>query len=253
MIITFVLIQLGMIILLFDLIRVKFSKDKLLYSTEDLRKEFLKKDLQILFGFFLLVIGLTLGFSNILNWLSNKVITSNDITFLITQGTDAWVVIAMMFSLGFATYIIFKISRLLFKDDADRYWIYYNRKYGFNASIILKYLSILLIFTSSILACMLLNTYVIFKSESIEINRFRSYKSDVYTYKSIRGITHFQKDIAPNGNVIDKPHYVIFFDNNTSWKTTYGGRTPSSSDDEIMKYLQEKTGIAIKELELNKK
>jgi hypothetical protein len=58
---------------------------------------------------------------------------------------ETWIVMAMMSSLGSAVYAIFKISKLMFKTNESIYWTYYNRKYGFKASTLLKYLGIILV------------------------------------------------------------------------------------------------------------
>lgn len=251
------MIQIGIIVLLTvfvlkGLFSFRLEKDDCSKSTDELRTEFQRKDFLLLFLFFVLLPSFTVGLTILFDWLSDWSI-SNDksIIHIIKPNMGTWIVMAMMSSLGYAVYAIFKISKWIFKSNESNYWTYYNRKYGFKATGLLKYLGIILVLCSSILVCLNLNSYLKFKDTKIEINQFKSLKQTEYGLESITKIIHFQKTIAPNGKIVQKPHYAIFFSDNYEWRTNDNLRTPNINDDKIFSFLTEKTGLEIEEIEID--
>lgn len=251
------MIQIGVIIVLTvfvlkGLFSFKLEKDNYSKSIDELRTEFQRKDFILLFLFLLLLPLFTVGLTVLFDWLSDWSI-SNDksVIHIIKPNMGTWIVMAMMSSLGYAAFSIFKIAKLIFKTNESNYWIYYNRKYGFKATGLLKYLGIVLVFGSSILVCLNLNSYVKFKGNKIEINQLKSFNPTVYEIESITKIIHFQKTIATNGNIVQKPHYAIVFDDNYEWRTNDNLRTPSIDDDKIFSFLTKETGLKIEEIEID--
>lgn len=250
------MIQSGIVIILTffilkELYSMKIGKDDFSKSTDELRKEFQKRDFLLLFLFFILIPVFTVVLTSLYNWLSNwSIADDHTIIFIIKPNIGTWIVIAMMSSLGYAVFAIVKTAKLIFKADESNYWVYYNRKYGFKATRLLKYLGITLISFSSIMVILSLNTFVKFKESKIEINQFESLKSTEYDLEAITKIIFYQKTIAPNGNVVDKPHYAVLFNDGFKWRTTDGLRTPGSNDSEIFTFLSEKTGKEIEVIEI---
>ncbi len=251
------MIQIGIIIVLTvfvlkGLFSFRLEKDDYSKSTDELRTEFQRKDFLLLFLFFILLPSFTVGLTILFDWLSDWS-TSNDksILHIIKPNIGTWIVMAMMSSLGYAVCSIFKISKWIFKTNESNYWTYYNRKYGFKATRLLKYLGIILVIFSSTLVCLNLNSYVKFKETKIEINEFKSFKPTEYKLESITKIIHFQKTVAPNGNIVQKPHYAIVFNDNYAWRTNDNLRTPNINDDKIFSFLTEKTGLKIEEIEID--
>ena len=251
------MIQIGIVILLTvfvlkGLFSFRLEKDDYSKSTDELRTEFQRKDILLLFLFFVLLPSFTVGLTILFDWLSDWS-TSNDksIIHIIKPNMGTWIVMAMMSSLGYAVYAIFKISKWIFKRNESKYWTYYNRKYGFKVTGLLKYLGIILVLFSSILVCLNLNSYVKFKDNKIEINQFKSLTQTEYELESITKIIHFQKTITPNGEIVQKSHYAIFFNDNYEWRTNDNLRTPNINDDKIFSFLTEKTGLEIEEIEID--
>jgi hypothetical protein len=96
-----------------------------------------------------------------------------------------------------------------------------------------------------------LSSYVKFKETKIEIIQFDSFKQKEYGLENIAKIIHYQKSIAPNGNIVEKPHYAIVFNDNYEWRTNDNLRTPNINDDKIFTFLTERTGLKIEDIEIN--
>jgi len=50
---------------------------------------------------------------------------------------------------------------------------------------------------------------------------------------------------------VDKPYYAITFNDNTVWSTIEELRSPTKNDEEMIKFISEKTNIEIAELEID--
>jgi hypothetical protein len=248
------MIQIGIIIVLtvFVLIKLfsfKLAKDDLTKSTAELRAEFQRKDFLLLFLFLILLPSFTVGFAYLFNWLANWSISDDkSVIYIIKPGMEFWFVMAMMSSLAYALYSTLKITKWIFKADERNYWIYYSRKYPYDATARLKYLGIILVLCSSILVCLNLNSYVKFKDTKIEINQFDSLKQKTYGLETITKIIHYKMAITPEGNTI-QPHYGVIFNDNFEWRTNDNRRTPDINDDKIFSFLSAKTGLEIEEME----
>lgn len=251
------MLQIGIVILLTIFILKGFfsfeiGRDDNSKSTDELRHEFQRKDILLLLLFFFLIPTFTVGLTIFFGYLSNWSLTNDDgIVHLIKPNTGTWILIGMLSALGCTIFAIFKIVKWVFKSKELDYWNYYNRKYGYRASRLLKYLGIFVIIISSILVCLNLNFYIKFKENKIEINQVDSFKSIEYGFEEIAKIIHYQKTIAPNGNIVDKPHYAIVFNDGFKWKTNDKLRTPQVNDDEIFRFLLEKTALKLDEKEID--
>ena len=240
------------VFVLIELFSFKIRKDDYSKSTDDLRYEYRSKDFLILLLFFILVPTFTVGLTILFDWLSNwSVANDESIIYIIKPNMGTWIIMALMSSIGYAVVAIFKIVKVIFKDKESEYWTYYNRKYGFKATGLLKYLGIIMVLGSSTLVCLNLNSYVKFKDNKIEINQFKEFKQVDYKIESIAKIIHYQKTIAPNGNIVSKPHYAIVFNDNFKWRTNDNLRTPHINDDKIFSFLIEKTGLEIEKIEID--
>jgi hypothetical protein len=148
--------------------------------------------------------------------------------------------------------LIILIVKKLKHDEEGHYWKYYNLKYGFNAAWILKYLSIIIVLFMTILTISQLNSYVMFTTDSISINKPFELTERTYPLEEISEITYYLKTVAPNGNVVDKPHYAIEFSDGFQWKTNDDLRTPNVKDVEIINWLINRTGLELSEIEIDK-
>ncbi|MBK3518479.1 hypothetical protein [Carboxylicivirga marina] len=238
------------VILIRTLLSFKFEKDDYSRTTDDLRNEFQRKDFLILLLFFISIPLFATLNTNALESLSEMVISVSDSVFIIKPEFETWLLLALMMSFGISVIVVFSVANTVFKEKASQYWIYYNRKYRTNATAILKYLSVILISGSSLLICLQLNTFIKFNDEAVVINQSLDFADTEYQYDQIDKLVHYDKKVAPNGSIIDKPYYAIHFGDNFIWRTTDGLRTPHIDDDKIFKFLSDKTKLVIEEFEI---
>jgi len=239
------------VILIRSLLSFRFQKDDYSRTTDESRNDFQKKDFLILLLFLISIPLFTTLNTNALEWLSELVVFSgNECVYIIKPEFGAWLVLALMFSFGVSVLFIFTVANYIFKEKAGQYWVYYNRKYRSNATALLKYLSIILIGGSSLLICLQLNTFIKFNDEAVVINQTLDFKETEYQYDQIDKLVHYDKKVAPNGNIVDKSYYAIYFTDNFVWRTTDALRTPHIDDEKIFKFLSGKTKLVIEEMEI---
>ncbi len=220
----------------------------------ELNSEFRSFHLKLLFVFFLLIPINIVILTYLLTQLSNIGFSSEpQPEFIIKPNMGTWLVISMIFSLTTSFVILILIVNKIKKDQAQNYWRYYNLKYGFNASVLLKYLSIFIILFATALTISQLNSYVKFTSDTIVINKTSDFKERTYELSDISEVTHYQKTIAPNGKIVDKPHYGIRFVDGYVWRTNDDLRTPNINDQKIFNWLSERTNSEIKQVDIDEK
>ncbi len=251
------MLQIGILMILAlwvskELFSIKFKKDDYSKSSNELGNEFKKKHFRMLFLFFLVFVSISILLTNVFEWFSDAIIgTDKTLIYVIKPNMGTWMVMAIFTSLGYSVFAFIKLAKLMFKERHEDYWIYYNRLYRLNASGILKYLGIIIILVSSILVCLNLDTYLKIKENQIEINGFRTLKSQQYDLESITKIVHYKKTVAPNGNIVKKPHYALFFEDGFEWRTNDDLREPNKGDDKIFDFLSQQTNLNIEEIELD--
>ncbi len=110
------MIQIGVIIVLTvfvlkGLFSFRLEKDNYSKSTEELRTEFHKNDLLLLFLFLLLLPSFTIGLTVLYNWLSDwSISTDKSIVHIIKPNIGSWIFMAMMSSLGYAVFAEFYLK-----------------------------------------------------------------------------------------------------------------------------------------------
>jgi len=252
------MIQSGIVFLLSLLVlkglfSIDTKKDNHLKSTELLAVKFKRKDIILIILFPLILIIMTIALSCFFNFLSEISINKQDFIYIIKPGNGTWLGMGLISTLGYSILMIFLIVKLLFKIDEAEYWTYYNRKYGLNAASILKFLGVISILIGFVWTSLNFNSYIKFRTNEIEINKFLSIEKVIYSNYDISKIISYNKSIAPNGKLIDRPHYAIVFSDHSIWRTDDEFRVPQKSDNEIVKFLLIETGLSIEKIEIDQK
>ncbi|BDD05500.1 hypothetical protein [Aureibacter tunicatorum] len=218
-----------------------------------LTKKFKPFDIKIFVSFLVLLPLNTIIFTYLLTQLSSFGYTNKPETeFLIRPDAGTWFGIALSFSMGTSLALLILIIKKIKHEEEGQYWQYYNLKYGFNAALLVKYLTMVITIFATVFCVSQLNSFVRFNSNSISINKPFETSERSYSLKDISEITYYLKTVAPNGNIIDKPHYSIEFSDGFQWRTNDDFRTPNAKDVEIINWLINKTGLKLEEIEIDK-
>ena len=140
------------------------------------------------------------------------------------------------------------LYRSLLRDRYPRYERFCNERVGFNGKRVFAWLAAFVAVGSSVGFVAGVTSFARFDEAGVEIGRPLGFRSKFYTYKSVKSIEHRATFRAPNGNNVRRPHYVVAFDDGTSWSTREGLRDPvPESDDRIAQLVAQKSGRSIVE------
>jgi hypothetical protein len=85
-----------------------------------------------------------------------------------------------------------------------------------------------------------------FTDAGIEIQRPLSFRSAFYEYARVKAIEHAATFRAPIGKTVKRPHYVILFEDGTSWSSREGLRDPVPEvDRQIAQLVSQRSGRPI--------
>jgi hypothetical protein len=111
------------------------------------------------------------------------------------------------------------LYRLLLKERYAEYTLYGNLKTGFDSWRVIKFLALTIIIPSALLTCLAMDCYAGFTDDRMITNRFWGIGENVRAYQQITRIRQVQSFKAPNGNIIERPFYVLHFNDGSTWST----------------------------------
>lgn len=171
---------------------------------------------------------------------------SPDTVFLVEPTPVFWAVPAIFLGMLTAIIPLDLGQRALLRDRYRRFERYGNERLGFDSNRVFLVLLAFGLVGASLFFLAGATSFARFTRDGIEIGRPFSFRSRFYEYWRIEGIEHRATYQAPAGNTLERPHYVILFDDGSSWSTREGCRDPVPRvDDPILKYVSSRTGKAI--------
>jgi hypothetical protein len=251
-----IIISTGLMSLIFWIFSRYFPANKSKYQTHrrinDLRVEFWKFDLLILFLFFILTpifVYITYKIFGIISDLRFSRIENDGLLFL--PDRMMWLIPAFFSGLGLSALVFMIVQRPLLKEKYNDYAAYSSMKYGFDAdkvsNLLIKF-QLVLVTGFFILA---INNYAHFGNEKIAISDFFQLSESNYEYNDVIAIKSVEKLVAPNGNIVIDKHFVIDFIDNNKWSSRHGGDSKNEKVAELINYILTKTGYDLKYLEFD--
>jgi hypothetical protein len=152
--------------------------------------------------------------------------------FLVQPSRISWFIPA--FFLGAITAVIplEGLYRGLLRDRYRRYELYSMGRGGAVARRIFVGLAVALSAGAAVWFLAEVTSFTRFTDAGVEIQRPLSLSSRFYEYARVQAIEHRIPSLVRNGNTVRYPHYVILFDDGTSWSSREGLRDPVPDLDE---------------------
>ena len=217
----------------------------------ELSKEFRKVDLWSILIFLFSSIIFSFGFIKVFEIFNKTKILNDQPGFEIKPDGDFYAIVSVMFGIAFGVIAINLILKLWLKDSLEKFWVYYNKKYKFNALLVVNVLTGIFIVAGLGLTFLGTNSCVKFDDKGIYIRKIFSTKTLTYNYSDIEDLVHYERAKAPNGDIIDKPHYKIIFKDKFEWGTTDEMRESKDSDKLIFDFLANKANKKIKDADVD--
>lgn len=159
---------------------------------------------------------------------------------------EVWIIVALFMSMLGAAIPIDFVYRILLR---EQYQEYANASYrrnprGVRKAWLFPWLNWGLSISLTALLALVLNFYMYFRSDSITFSRFFDVAETRYAYCDVAEIAHVARKKAPNGNIVERRHVAIRFNDGSIWTSIDGGRSSDRrTDDRIVQLLQDKTGL----------
>lgn len=166
--------------------------------------------------------------------------------FLIRPSRSFWVIAALSLGAISAAGPLEWLYRWLLGNRYHRYERYCFERVGFDSKRVLPWLSRFVIIGSVITYCAGMTSFTRFDEKGIQIGRPLTFRSTFYAYRRVSAIEDRATLQARNGNIIARPHYVIMFDDGSSWSTRQGLRDPVPElDEQIARLVEKRSGKLI--------
>ena len=182
-----------------------------------------------------------------------KLISSNiDYDFYIGPPEPIWALIGLSFGFGLVMLPMEWFYKLLLKDEYDSYIDYTNNKHGWNGMRVMRPISIVLTSIGLILFYLGLNYSFAVNKDCLIVDNFFSLQTVEYKVDEISSITYYDKQAAPNGDVVDKKHIKIVFDDATFWSSdNLVNIEGSETINECIEYLLDKANLELAHEEID--
>lgn len=251
---TIVLILIG----IYKLVGKILPLDKAEYKTdktiEELRKKYLKFDLKQIGLIALTTICLVYILFELFSVLIDLRLSLLTDTIIIVKPYPEMILIISLFSgILFASLTMFAISKRILKNDWDEYLAYSNLKYKFDYVKVSKFTIRIFAFINGLLIIAFLDWYSAFGQQEIKLNELLSLSTKTYKYSDIFKIKEVERVKAPNGNILDDPHFIIEFTDGKKWNSRDNGFANYIKDSKIINFLKPKTNLEPIKLEFDYK
>jgi hypothetical protein len=168
--------------------------------------------------------------------------------FLVRPSDYFWGVPALFLGIITSAIPINGLYRILLRDRCQRFERYCNERTGFDGSRVLVFFAVLVFGGAAVFFAAGVTSFARFAEAGVEVGRPLSFRSRFYEYTRVRAIEHRATFRAPNGKTVQRPHYVILFDDGAYWSTREGCRDPVPEVDEpIVRFVSRLSGRAIVE------
>jgi hypothetical protein len=153
--------------------------------------------------------------------------------------------IAVFSGMLIAIPVSFFIAKRKLKADWPEYLAYQNLKYRFNYMKATKYTTWALTVIVAFLLVLFFGWYSAFGNQEIKINGALSLSSKIYRYSDITKAKELESLYAPNGNIVNDPHFVIEFNDGQKWNSRESGFDNFDQDKQIIELIRSKTNLEL--------
>ena len=219
--------------------------------TDAERRSFLRWEVAAIVPILVLIPAMGLGWFFLLKGAANLVHPPLPGTrFLLRPIPILWGLPAVFLGIVSGALPMHWLYRLLLGDRYPRYIQFSNEKAGFDGWRFLRWMTNLTLLGTGVLFFLVTRTFVRFDDQSVEIGRFLALRAATYDYRQVTAIEHRATFVAPNGNTIHRPHYVIRFNDGTTWNArTHAFRDPDPAlDAQIANLVSLRSGRPIVEI-----
>ena len=151
----------------------------------------------------------------------------------------------------FSLFIFALIRRYIGVQDHAEFVTYLHRSQKMNVEKLNRHFGIGAIWLGIGISLFSSNTFTLFGDSGIKYSGFWDLGSNTYSYSEIEKIIWYDAFEAPNGNKVDREHFVIKFADGKSWNSRNQGYDEVERNEEIVDWLETRIAVEVDYQELN--
>lgn len=235
----------------FALFRVIFPRRITDFSdsplTEEERRIFRWWEVASLVPIFLFVVLLGFGWYLVLKGGDRLLVPYTRHTLLLVRPSNFyWMIPSLFLGIVSSAIPLNALYGILLRDRLRRYQRYCNERVGFDANRAFMVLGAIVVAGVVVFFLAGITSFTRFTYSGIEIARPLWFRTEFYPYRSVREIERFPVSSTLSGNPRPLAHWVIRFDDGTSWSTCDGLRDPSPVDDvKVERLVSRQSGLKV--------
>lgn len=207
-------------------------------------------------GFSIIPIFVFFGFTAYLVYLLGNFIigllsAEEDVLFQFRPTSEAWLFPGSVFAIGFMAFLVELLYKVLLKDEYPLYLEFTNRKHGFNARKIFFPIFFMLSVAGVLIFVKMLNVSLTVTEGKIVVTNLFSVTPSQVAIPEIKQVVFYKKIVAPNGNIVDKEHFVFY--NGTGDAVFNTDKQLYEVEKRFIDYILEENNLQITNVEVNTK
>jgi hypothetical protein len=167
-----------------------------------------------------------------------------DTVYLVQPPAFVWIFPAFMLGILSAGIPLNGLYFVLLRHRFRRFSRFCDERVGFDGFRAFRATAIVFIISCLVYSWIVASFFARFTQEGVEIGR-PLWFGNFYNYKQIRRIEYRATFQAPNGNIVNRPHYVILFDDGASWSSDRLFDAGSDEAAKIVELVSRRSGRAI--------
>ena len=205
-------------------------------------------------GVFLLVASIvTFLIYKLLPWLLDYKLSFIAGGILIVKSGENMCLVTSLFSgLFVAVIAMFMLIKRQLKEDYPEYLAFLSRRYRFDAVVITKYTMGVYAVAIAALIIVFFGHYTVFGQQEIKISRPFHLDTKTYKYSDVVSVKEVERLYAPNGNIVDDPHYIIEFSDEGKWNSRDDGFKTYELNTDVINLIKANTNLKPIKMEFDK-
>ena len=180
----------------------------------------------------------------LLPWLLDyKLSFISDSIFVIKSGKDMCLATSLFSGLFVATIATFMLAKRQLQENYPEYLAYFSRRYRFDAVMITKYTMGIYAVGVTALIIVFFGHYTIFGQKDIKIGKPFYVGTKTYKYSNVVSIKEVERLHAPNGNIVNDPHYIIRFSDGGKWSSRDDGFETHELNTDVINLIKANTHL----------
>lgn len=185
------------------------------------------------------------------NFIVGSLPAEDNVLFQFRPASEAWLLPGSVFAVGFMAFLVELFYKVLLKDEYTLYLEFTNRKHGFNARKIFFPIFFMLSVTGILIFVKMLNVSLTVTEGKIVITNLFSFTPLKVAIPEIKQVVFYKKIVAPNGNIVDKEHFVFY--NGTGDAVFNTDKQLYEVKKRFIDYILEENNLQITNVEVNTK